>query len=186
MTTQEHTQTKDHTDEHTEPGSTDEKTQRLVDTYEKIAERARQIFSESSEKTLASLEAAIEKAREGLVKAGEVSQSESHRVKEYLRRDLEQGAKYFDSFKEQAGEKLQPGRVRAGFLDLTSTLAHSASHLFDRLAEWADSTASFQTGQLTAPGTLKCRNCDKEMNFKKTGHIPPCPKCKKTDFRRIS
>ena len=163
----------------------EEKRDKIVDSYEKMAERAHQLFTESSEKTLANLEVAIEKAREGLVKAGEVSQSESQRLKEYLRRDLEQGAKYFDTFKEQASEKLQPGRVRAGLLDLTATLAHSASHLFDRLGEWADSTASFHTGQVTGPGTLMCRQCGKEMNFKKSGNIPPCPSCKKTEFRRI-
>ncbi|VUD68911.1 hypothetical protein TDB9533_04271 [Thalassocella blandensis] len=157
----------------------------IADIYEKLAERAHQIFRDSSEKTLASLEVAIEKAREGLVKAGEISQSESQRLKEYLRRDIEQGAKYFDTFKEQASEKLQPGRVRANLLDLTSTLAHSASHLFDKLGEWADSTASYHTGQVTGPGTLMCRHCSKEMNFKKSGNIPPCPSCKKTEFRRI-
>lgn len=157
----------------------------FADTYEKLAERAHEIFKESSEKTLANLEIAIEKAREGLVKAGEISQSESQKLKEYLRRDIEQGAKFFDSFKEQASEKLQPGRVRANLLDFTSTLAHTASQLFDRLGEWADSTASYHTGQVTGPGTLMCRECGKEMNFKKTGNIPPCPSCKKTEFRRI-
>lgn len=185
MNTQDNRTEDDDTPDHQNSESPESQKEHLADSYEKFAERARQIFSDSSEKTLATLEHALEKAREGLVKAGEVSQVESQKLKEYLRRDIEQGAKYFYTIKEQAGEKIQPGRVRAGFLDLTSTLAHSASHLFERLAEWADSTASFHTGQITAPGTLKCRNCGKEMTFKKTGNIPPCPKCKKTDFRRI-
>jgi hypothetical protein len=107
--------------------------------------------------TEAGLESAIKSARESMVKAGELSQHESEQLKEYLRCDLEQGAKYFEHFKEQAKETLQPARMQAGFLDFTSMLAHNTSQLFDRLAEWADNAACYQTGQITSAGTLKCR-----------------------------
>ncbi|PCI18096.1 MAG: hypothetical protein COB62_07115, partial [Piscirickettsiaceae bacterium] len=36
------------------------------------------------------------------------------------------------------------------------------------------------------PGTLECIACKQTLNFKKTGHIPPCPKCHKTEFKRHS
>ncbi|MDQ6955909.1 MAG: hypothetical protein Q9M21_01810, partial [Mariprofundaceae bacterium] len=31
---------------------------------------------------------------------------------------------------------------------------------------------------------LTCKDCGHSMHFKKTGRIPPCPKCHKTDFMK--
>ncbi|TVZ40528.1 zinc ribbon family protein [Alteromonadaceae bacterium 2753L.S.0a.02] len=159
---------------------------KLAQMYEKIAAKARELFEESSEKTLSSLEKALETARQQFVKAGEITQAESSHLKFYLRRDLEQAAKHFSEFTEQAKIRLQKDKLQAGFMDLTAQLAHGASDLFTRLAEWAESGSSYHTGQVTAPGVLRCIKCDKEMHFKKTGNIPPCPGCRATDFIRVS
>lgn len=173
----------DHQDSHQDPSDN-----KLAQTYEKMAAKAREIFAESSEKTLASLEKAIEAAREHFVKAGEITQKESSHLKFYLRRDLEQAARHFHELSDTARERLQTEKLQAGFLDLTAQLAHSASDMFSRLAEWAESGAGayYHTGQVTAPGVLRCRQCDKEMRFRKTGNIPPCPGCRGTDFRKVS
>ncbi|WP_075185402.1 zinc ribbon-containing protein [Teredinibacter haidensis] len=162
----------------------DDKT--LAQSYEKMASKARELFSESSEKTLEALETAIEAAREHFVKVGDITQKESAHLKYYLRRDLEQSAKHFHTLSEQAKIKLKSENLQAGFLDLTAQLAHGASDLFSRLAEWAESGSSYHTGQVTAPGVLRCRQCGKEMHFKKTGNIPPCSGCRGTDFVRES
>lgn len=160
---------------------------KLAELYDKLAHATRERFEQSSEKTLAALEAAIEKSRQGLEKAGEVSKQESDRLKAYLRKDLEYAASGFDKLKTQTKEKIEPTVKKAedGFLNLTSFLAHSASDALGRLAEWADSAAAYHTGQVTSPGVLKCLNCEKEMNFKKTGNIPPCPSCHKTNFKKV-
>jgi len=42
----------------------------------------------------------------------------------------------------------------------------------------------YHSGELTGPGTLTCCACSQTLNFKKTGHIPPCPKCHTTRFSR--
>ena len=165
-----------------------EKESKLADVYEKLAQKTKTLYEQSSEKTLAALEIAIEKSRESLEKAGEISRSEGEKLKLYLRRDLEQVAKQVDHISVNTKEKLTPKirKAEAGFYDLTAYLAHGASDLFTRLGDWADSTAVYHTGQVTAPGVLQCRACKKEMHFKKSGNIPPCPACHKTEFRRIS
>lgn len=159
---------------------------KLAQIYEKMAAKARETFNESSEKTLASLEKALEGAREHFVKAGEITRKESDQLKAYLRRDLEQAAKHFQQLNAQARKQLNPDNLQAGFLDLTAHLAHKSSDLFSRLAEWAESGSSYHTGQITAPGVLRCRSCSKEIHFKKTGNIPPCPGCRGTDFVRVN
>ena len=136
---------------------------KLAEVYETLSTKTREIFNASSEKTAAALERAIEAARENLVKAGEVTQKESEHLKTYLRRDLEQFSAQFGKMNETAKDKLEPtiAKAEAGFLDLTSHLAHSASDLFERLGEWADSKACYRTGQITSPGILRCMNCRK-------------------------
>ena len=164
-----------------------ERDNKLAELYDKLAHTTRVVFEESSDKTLAALEAAIEKSRHGLEKAGELSKQESGRLKDYLRKDLEHAATRMNELKDQTKEKLEPSVKKAedSFLNLTASLAHSASDALGRLAEWADSAAAYHTGQVTSPGTLQCLHCKKEMNFKKTGNIPPCPSCHKTDFKKI-
>ncbi|WGO98037.1 zinc ribbon-containing protein [Saccharophagus degradans] len=158
--------------------------------YDRFADKAKEFFAKSSEQSLSSLEKAIESAKEHLIKAGELSQQQAEHFKVFLRRDLEQAAKnvhhWGEVTSEQVKENLKPAKLQAGFLDLTAHLSHSASDLFNKLAEWADTTACYKTGQVTAPGVLRCRQCDKEMHFKKSGNIPPCPGCKTTEFRRVS
>ena len=160
---------------------------KLAEMYDTLSSKTREIFNASSEKTAAALERAIETARENLVKAGDVTQKESEHLKTYLRRDLEQFSAQVGKLNETAKDKLEPTLAKAevGFLDLTSHIAHSASELFERLGEWADSKACYRTGQVTSPGILRCLNCEKEMHFKKPGNIPPCPACKKTEFRKV-
>jgi len=159
---------------------------KLAHTYEKMAAKARELFTESGEKTLASLEKALEKARDHFVAIGDITHNESSHLKFYLRRDLEQSAKHFHSLSEQAKKQLKKDNLQAGFLDLTAALSHGASDMFSKLAEWAESGSSYHTGQVTVAGVLRCRACDKEMHFKKTGNIPPCPGCRGTDFVRVS
>ena len=157
---------------------------KLALLYDKLATKAKEAFSESSEKTVAALEAAIEKSRHHLEQAGELSRQEGQKLKAYLRRDLEQAASRLTQLKSQARDQVEPvlHKAEEGFMHLTHHLAHNASDAFARLADWADSTAVYHTGQITSPGVLRCVACNKEMNFKKTGNIPPCPSCHKTDF----
>jgi len=36
------------------------------------------------------------------------------------------------------------------------------------------------------PGTFECLNCGERVHLHKAGHIPPCPKCHHTEFKRVS
>lgn len=164
--------------------SGDEK--KWVQAYEKFAAQTREFFEESREKTVSSLEHAMERTREQLVKAGELTQEESRQVKAYLRRDLEQTAADFREAGERTRNTASPAAIQAGFLDLTQSIAEGARTLFDRLAEWADTTATYHTGEVAAQGTFRCRGCEHDLHFKETGRIPPCPNCHGTQFRRVA
>ncbi|MDH5595020.1 MAG: zinc ribbon-containing protein, partial [Gammaproteobacteria bacterium] len=44
----------------------------------------------------------------------------------------------------------------------------------------------WHTGEVVGVGTLRCKACGELLHFHATGHIPPCPKCQKTVFNRVS
>ena len=120
------------------------------------------------------------------MKAGELTQEESRQIKAYLRRDLEQTASDLGEFGERTKKTASPAAIQAGFLDLTKSVAEGARGLFENLAEWADTTATYHTGEVAAQGTFRCRSCEHELNFSETGRIPPCPNCHGTQFRRVA
>jgi Zn finger protein HypA/HybF involved in hydrogenase expression len=50
----------------------------------------------------------------------------------------------------------------------------------------ADERPVYKTGEVAAPGTFECRKCGERIHLHAPGHIPPCPKCAHTEYKRIS
>jgi rubrerythrin len=42
-----------------------------------------------------------------------------------------------------------------------------------------------RTGETVNAGTYRCEQCGNDLTFTHTGHLPPCPVCAKTEFRRV-
>lgn len=156
-----------------------------TETYERFAEKTRSFFEASREKTVHSLDEALDNARDAFEKAGELTQEESRQFKEYLKRDLDETGKDFDRWSQWVREHATASRVSAGFLDLAAHFAKGGQGLMERLSNWANSTGVYHTGEMAAPGVFQCRTCDEEIHFKSAGRIPPCPKCHKTEYRRV-
>jgi len=158
---------------------------KLVETYERFAEKTQDFLSQSKDKTSEAVEHAMEQARESLEKAEDLTKAESERLKAFLKRDLEQTAKDFNDAGEFAQAKFNPHNIKSGFFNLVAYVAKHSSELFKDLADWADNEVSLHTGEITGPATLACRSCEEELHFENSGRIPPCPKCHKTDFQRV-
>lgn len=131
---------------------------REIKNYEKLAERAKQVFENSKKKSGAWIDEALESAADQLEEAGEFTKQEGRAAREFLRKDLEATKVDFDEAAKAAKAALDPSRAGAGFADL-------ASHLFDSLGD-----------------TFKA--CGTELHLDDTSRIPPCPKCHKTDYRK--
>lgn len=161
------------------------KEQNLNDLYQRYTEKTRKFFDESRETTVKTLEESLDKARESMEKAGELTQEEGRRFKAYLQRDLEQTGNNFNRWSEWIKTHSSPNRVQSGFMELTAKIADSGSSFLERLSEWAGSTGVYHTGEIAVPGAFKCRACEAELHFESAGKLPPCPKCSKTEFRRV-
>ncbi len=156
------------------------KEQQELGLYEQIATRTVELV-ESGKK---SLDEALAKAREELSAAGDFTREQADKASEYVRRDLSALGENVDKARESLKKAVDPQRMTAGAQSVLARLLSGASGL---LGEWAQKTEKqleFKTGEVTSLGTLTCKTCQGEIQMKAPGHIPPCPKCTGTLFRK--
>ncbi|ATX81847.1 isocitrate dehydrogenase (NADP) [Mariprofundus ferrinatatus] len=154
---------------------------RPEDQYDELAERFKELFEAGAEKSSEFAQIAMEKARKQLTAAGAFSEEQGKNLKRFLERDFSQMA---NTMRDEAKEKLNPARVGAGAMASLSALLNMAGSAISSIAERTQKAISCRSGEITSAGTLTCNACGHELHFKKTGRVPPCPKCHATEFRK--
>ena len=152
--------------------------------YERLAEKAREIFEKSKETSVRWIDEALDKAAAQLEDAGEFTKEEGRRAREFLRKDLEATKADFEKASQVTKAAVDPSRAGAGFTNLASHLFDSLGDTFKKWAAKSEESLGFHTGQITGPGTLTCKACGTELHLEGASRIPPCPKCHKTDYRK--
>jgi len=151
------------------------------DQYDEMAAKFKELYEQGAEKSAEFAKIAMEKARQQLTAAGKVSEEQGKKLKEFMERDFSHMA---DSMREEAGVRFNPDRLKAGAIASLSALLDAAGGAISSIAKWTEKQRACRSGEITSAGTLTCVNCGHEVHFKKTGRIPPCPKCHKTEFRK--
>ena len=64
------------------------------------------------------------------------------------------------------------------------SLLNGVSGWSGSLGAGLDSALTYHTDEATYGGEFKCKNCGTVVSLEKPGHLPPCPKCHKTEFQR--
>ncbi|MDQ7001260.1 MAG: hypothetical protein Q9N02_01045 [Ghiorsea sp.] len=131
--------------------------------HSELTDTLHDVFDGSAEKTAEFAHVAMEKARE-----------QGGKIKTFVEND----------FSRLAKEKLNPSRLATGALASVSTLMHVTGLALSKFADKADDALSCKSGEVTDAGHLVCKACGYDMHFKKTGAIPPCPKCHETEFKK--
>jgi hypothetical protein len=177
--------------------------------YEKLRQRLSKSLGELNEKINSeSVSRALEKAMADLKEVSEHSKEVISRVGKTLQKDI---ASTVSQFKPKVDRDLEGARKDFTRLQnkggaLWREISLEAEHLkelsLDKggafllnvirgLNEWTrglsdklDSLLAYKTGEITHGGEFTCASCGAEIHLKKPGHLPPCPKCTKTDFRR--
>jgi len=152
-----------------------------ADQYDELAAKFKELFESGAEKTSEVAHVAMEKAREQLTHAGAFTEEQGQKLKGFLERDFGQIA---ENVRNEAKIKLNPARLGHGALASISSLLQVAGTALSGVAAKAGASLSCRSGEITSAGTLTCKDCGHSMHFKKTGRIPPCPKCHKTDFTK--
>ena len=166
----------------------DDSKERLEAAYDRFAEHVVEAFQSGRSLGRQGFEAAMEKSREQLAAAGEFSAAQGERFKAFLRRDLgphfEEQAQLARQFGREAGQRLQPERLRDGMLATLATLLRSGGETLQEWSQKADQAVIYESGEITSAGTLTCLNCGHASHLGQTTHIAPCPACLGTRFRK--
>jgi len=152
-----------------------------ADQYDQLAARFKELFEAGAEKSGEFAQVALEKARQQLTAAGAFSEEQGQKLKKFLERDFSQMA---TSMRDEAKERLNPLRIGAGALASISSLLNVTGAALSDAASRAERALFCRSGEVTSAGTLTCNACGHEIRMRRTGRIPPCPKCHATEFKK--
>jgi len=159
---------------------------RMVAAYEAMLERVHEAADTAEHKTVPWLREALQGARDKAVELEELTREEAEKVSRYVERDLHEAASFIADTGQEFRDwlsfdwRLMQNRM----LDMFAGMADQTSEALRGFARQAREASLYRTGEITAPGVLECTVCGELLHFEKTGHIPPCPKCKATTFQR--
>ncbi len=166
----------------------DEKTTRQARAYEhlleKLVENVEEV-RELEEETETSLAVKMNYIVDQVRDFEKLSREELAQVGDYLRRDVEDAARFLDRSGRSVGAWLRDdlrlagtrlGELFAGAVDRTASEL-AAIHAAAEEGDW-------YTGDITGPGYLHCRKCRHTIYIDSTRHVPPCPRCLGTVFRK--
>lgn len=170
---------------------TKETQDKLLKTYHTMLEQIKELWHTAEEKAMPTLSENIEKATEKASELGELTKEEAEKLGGYIKRDLEEAGEYLSDYVAVNGpqlenwikDELQFAEIE--FADMFANLADKTRLELDALAERARQVGVWKTGEITNVGILYCQNCGEALHFKKPGHIPPCPKCKGVEFKKV-
>lgn len=170
---------------------TKETSEKLLKTYHSMLNHVKDLWHQAEEKALPTLSENIEKAAEKASELGEMTKEEAEKIGGYIKRDLHEAGDYLSDYVAKNGPQLKNwikdelSFAEVEFAEMFANLADKTRLELDALAERARQVGVWRTGEITNVGVLYCQNCDEVLHFKKPGHIPPCPKCKGTEFKKV-
>lgn len=155
--------------------------------YDRMLERARHYTEQVGDDQRPLFSRAVDYARDKAVELGELTREEAEDIAEYLRRDVHDAATFIGERGLDLGDwlRLDLLLIEDRLLDLFSRAVDQTRLELELLALRAAANTDWRTGEVTGIGTLQCRACGEKIHFHQTGHIPPCPRCAGSDFRRI-
>ncbi|MEO6423108.1 MAG: hypothetical protein ABIR84_10625 [Candidatus Nitrotoga sp.] len=157
---------------------------KLAEQYDKLASKFNEYYLTGKERGRESMSVALDKAHEHMTSLGEFSTERGEELKQYLARDLDQTISDAHKLGEEAKERFHPARLGAGALSSLATVLEFTGNALHSLSSKTKETLTYKTGEMTSAGTLTCHACGQKVQLKKTGHVPPCPKCSGTHFDR--
>jgi hypothetical protein len=176
--------------------------------YEKLRQRVSKGLGELYDINADSISQSMDKAVAELREMGGYSKEAITRALAMLKKDIASTGAYvkpkldevsedaknrFDSWRDKGGalwrEMSQEGEYLmslsrdkgGGFL---ASVAKAISDWSQNVAEKLEVSLTYKTGEVSHGGEFNCLDCGGKINLKQPGRLPPCPKCRKTEFRR--
>ncbi len=195
--------------EHTGAPEPTPEQQEELDAYQRLRQRVQQLLVEVKDSLdVDSFKSSIEKASAEIKEVGEHSLDTVSKVTESLKKDAastaevvkpklaalereaegafealrERGGALWGELAEQAERAVEVGADKGG--SFLADVARGIGEWSQNLGDKIDTGLVYHTGEVTHGGTFTCTACGGEVVLTHPGHIPPCPKCQQTAFRR--
>ena len=167
--------------EHVDPLDT------LGAAYETMYEHVAADIHKVKDKSGPLLHELVDEAKDKIVKLGEVAEEDADKISTWLKRDLDDVVNYLSEADYAVKDWLgfETALIKSEIIRLLLETADKTTVELLRMKENAQKPFLYRTGEITGPGTLVCDECGENLHFHTIGHIPPCPKCHKTEFHRI-
>jgi len=163
----------------------DKKTkEHLLPAYQKMMTRVDKTQKQSTTKNLQQhIQGAIERA----VELNELTHEEADRIGDYLRRDLQDAADFIISTEQVLADwmRFDLELIEERLLSMFSMMVDHTRQELENLAERAHQAIDWNSGEITALGTLYCEQCTHPVHFHQPDYIPVCPNCGATRFKRM-
>jgi len=158
--------------------------QQLQGKYDKLAAKFQELYGAGKAHGREAVDAALESAAEHLKVIGALGSAEAQELKGFLKRDFETTVAEMQRLGETAKKKLKASRISAGARESVAAVAHSAGEALLSLSRKTGAASTYQTGEVTSAGALTCTNCGATVELATTDHVPPCPTCGGTVFKK--
>ncbi|NOT86093.1 MAG: zinc ribbon-containing protein [Methylococcaceae bacterium] len=155
---------------------------KFVQSYNDLMRHLYEIMDDG----LHSLADGLEKAKAKTHALGILTPEEMQKIGGFLQRDIEGAAHALHTEKqENLSEwlKFDVNLIESFALDAFMEVADKTSIELAQLKRHGEQNV-YYSGEITAPGTLTCTACAKEMAFKSAAEIPDCPACGAKAFVR--
>lgn len=158
-----------------------------IEAYRKLRREAEKFFEEVRDTVSPDvIKQGIDRAASRLKSVGEHSAETVTKVTAALRKDLADAAgrmgPKWEAFSDKSADLFGVWRDRGSLF-----LADAAAAVGGWLAQTGTKLErhTYDTGDMAAAGVFECTACEERITLKTAGHLPPCPRCMKTEFRRI-
>ncbi|NIR99369.1 MAG: zinc ribbon-containing protein, partial [Gammaproteobacteria bacterium] len=94
----------------------------------------------------------------------------------------ERGGALWHELGEHSAQVYEVSRDKGGAF--VAVLARAFGEWSQNVGSKLDQRLVYHTGEATHGGSFVCMSCEAAIKMRKPGHLPPCPKCHKTEFRR--
>lgn len=160
---------------------------RLVNAYNAIMKQLHQLVDKTDKEIKPKIIHALENIDDQAEHLGELTREEMELLNAYITRDLHDAAEFLEENSAEFKDwiNLQTDLVEGQLLDVMPPLVDETRLALEQIRERADRFGEWHTGEVVAPGLFECKQCHKQIELHKTAHIPPCPKCHGSVYKRV-
>jgi hypothetical protein len=160
---------------------------RELAAYQQLRQAVEKILGDTRETLSAeTIRQALDKAVAQLKQLGGYTADTVDKVAASVEKDMANAAQAvgqkLGAFSGKTADLFQVWRDRGSQFLATATTA-----LSDWLREAGEPLRqrTYRAGEMAASGTLECIACGERVVLDTPAHVPPCPKCRKGEFRRV-